>query len=129
MEEPPKAERVKAPPAAEAVELKEPPRPERVKAPPKEAKARRGPKNGKKPAPEAKPKGKKSIHPNYGPAKIVCGCGNVIETYSTRKRMVVAVCSNCHPFYTGSQRFIDATGRVERFRKKFGLTTGKKPEL
>ena len=82
-----------------------------------------------RPAPAEKPKARKSIHPRYGPARIVCGCGNIIETYSTREHMVVAVCSKCHPFYTGSQRFIDSTGRVERFRRKFGLTGGKKPEL
>ncbi len=68
---------------------------------------------------------KEGIHPPYGMAEIICGsCGNVIRTRSTKPRMVIEVCSNCHPFYKGSkeQLIIDTEGRVERFRKKYGLT-------
>ncbi len=60
------------------------------------------------------------IHPKVVPAKIFCGCGNVIETMSTKPEIQVDVCSACHPFYTGQQRFIDTEGRVEKFQKRFG---------
>ncbi len=60
------------------------------------------------------------IHPKAEPAKIYCGCGNVIDTLSTKKEIHVDVCSACHPFYTGQQRFIDTEGRVEKFQKRFG---------
>ena len=62
---------------------------------------------------------KKDTHPNYGAAKIVCHCGNVIETRSTVPEIHVEICSSCHPFFTGKQKLIDATGRVERFRTKY----------
>ncbi|HET6149999.1 MAG TPA: 50S ribosomal protein L31, partial [Polyangia bacterium] len=45
------------------------------------------------------------------------------ETYSTRGTFMVEICSNCHPFYTGKQKFVDAAGRIERFQKKYGKTT------
>ena len=63
---------------------------------------------------------KEGIHPNYQAAKIVCACGNVIQTRSTRPEIHVELCSNCHPFYTGKQKLVDTAGRVERFRRKFG---------
>ena len=63
---------------------------------------------------------KESIHPNYQPAKIVCACGSIIETRSTRPEIHVELCSACHPFYTGKQKLVDTAGRVERFRRKFG---------
>jgi large subunit ribosomal protein L31 len=63
---------------------------------------------------------KKDIHPQYGPAKVVCACGNTIETRSTAKEVSVNTCSACHPFYTGQTSFIDAEGRVEQFRKRYG---------
>lgn len=62
---------------------------------------------------------KANIHPNYQPAKFVCTCGNVIETYSTIKGGSIDICSNCHPFYTGKQKLLDSAGRVERFRAKY----------
>lgn len=62
---------------------------------------------------------KKGIHPEYKPARIVCHCGNVIETKSTVEEIHVEICSNCHPFFTGKQKLVDSTGRVERFRKKY----------
>jgi len=66
---------------------------------------------------------KEGIHPNYQAARIVCACGNVIETRSTRPEIHVELCSACHPFYTGKQKLVDTAGRVERFRKKFGTVT------
>ncbi|MCK5439332.1 MAG: 50S ribosomal protein L31 [Gemmatimonadetes bacterium] len=62
---------------------------------------------------------KKDTHPNYVPSKIVCHCGNVIETHSTLPEIHVEICSICHPFFTGKQKLVDSTGRVERFRKRF----------
>ncbi len=66
---------------------------------------------------------KEGIHPAYQPARIVCVCGNVIETRSTLKEIHVEICSACHPFYTGKQKLVDTAGRVERFRRKYGIET------
>lgn len=63
---------------------------------------------------------KKDIHPKYGPATVKCACGNTFETRATMEEIKVDICSACHPFYTGKQKFVDTTGRVERFQKKFG---------
>jgi large subunit ribosomal protein L31 len=63
---------------------------------------------------------KKGIHPTYKPATISCACGHKVETYSTRGSFMVDICSNCHPFYTGKQKFLDTGGRIERFNKKYG---------
>lgn len=64
---------------------------------------------------------KQGIHPEYGKAVIKCACGEVIDTGSTKKELKVEICSKCHPFFTGKQKFVDTGGRVEKFRKKFGL--------
>ncbi len=69
---------------------------------------------------------KPKIHPKYVPAKIVCACGNVIETRSTVKDIKVEICSSCHPFFTGKQKLVDTAGRVERFRQKYNLDKKKK---
>jgi large subunit ribosomal protein L31 len=66
---------------------------------------------------------KKGIHPSYKPATISCACGHKVETYSTRGSFMVDICSNCHPFYTGKQKFLDTGGRIERFNKKYGRPT------
>ena len=64
---------------------------------------------------------KPEIHPAYGPMKATCSCGNVIETQSTLGEDIrIDVCSECHPFYTGQQKILDAGGRVDRFKKRFG---------
>jgi large subunit ribosomal protein L31 len=63
---------------------------------------------------------KKGIHPVYKPATIGCACGNKVETYSTRGSFNVDICSQCHPFYTGKQKFLDTAGRIEKFQKKYG---------
>ena len=62
---------------------------------------------------------KKDIHPDYKESLVTCGCGNSFKTRSTRDKIAVEVCSNCHPFYTGKQKFVDAAGRIERFQKKY----------
>ena len=65
---------------------------------------------------------KQDIHPKYGRCKVACvSCGNTFETGSVLKEIKVDTCSNCHPFYTGKQRFVQAAGRVDRFNKKYGL--------
>ena len=64
---------------------------------------------------------KEGIHPQLVPAKIVCVCGNVIETLSTREMIRVEICSKCHPFFTGQQKFVDTAGRVEKFLRKYNL--------
>jgi large subunit ribosomal protein L31 len=64
---------------------------------------------------------KEGIHPKYEFTSIKCACGNVIETRSTVKDLEVEICSNCHPFYTGKQKLVDTAGRVERFKKKYGI--------
>ena len=61
------------------------------------------------------------IHPDYKETTIKCACGNVIETGSTKEDIRIEICSACHPFYTGKQKLVDTGGRVEKFRKKFGL--------
>jgi large subunit ribosomal protein L31 len=63
---------------------------------------------------------KKGIHPEYKAAKISCVCGNVIETRSTAGDFDVQICSSCHPFFTGKQKFVDTAGRVERFKRRYG---------
>jgi large subunit ribosomal protein L31 len=62
---------------------------------------------------------KKKIHPDYVEAKIICTCGHVTHTRATKPEMHIEVCSNCHPFYTGKQKFVDTAGRVERFQKRY----------
>ena len=63
---------------------------------------------------------KEKIHPNFGPAKAVCACGNTFETGSVQKNLRVDVCSKCHPFFTGQQRNVAARGRIEKFKKRYG---------
>jgi large subunit ribosomal protein L31 len=64
---------------------------------------------------------KKDIHPKYEMTTITCACGNVVETRSTVKDIKVEICSVCHPFYTGKQKLVDTTGRVERFKKRYNI--------
>ncbi len=64
---------------------------------------------------------KKDIHPNYEQTTITCACGNVIETGSTKKNIRVEICSKCHPFFTGKQKLVDTGGRVDRFKKRYGM--------
>lgn len=64
---------------------------------------------------------KKGIHPEYKETTITCACGNVIHTRSTVENLRVDICSNCHPFFTGKQKFVDSAGRVDKFIKKYGI--------
>ena len=65
---------------------------------------------------------KADIHPKYTEITVTCTCGNTFQTRSTLgTNLDIEVCSNCHPFYTGKQKLLDTGGRVERFRKKYGL--------
>ncbi|MCW1928900.1 MULTISPECIES: 50S ribosomal protein L31 [Bhargavaea] len=64
---------------------------------------------------------KTAIHPEYKTAKVTCSCGNTFETGSVKEDIKVEVCSECHPFYTGRQKFAAADGRIDRFNKKYGL--------
>jgi large subunit ribosomal protein L31 len=64
---------------------------------------------------------KAAIHPTYRRCRVTCACGNTFETRSTLPEIRVEVCSNCHPFYTGQQRLVDTAGRVERFKRKYGM--------
>jgi len=63
---------------------------------------------------------KKNIHPKYMDCTVKCGCGASWETRSTVPEIKVEICSSCHPFFTGTQKMVDALGRVDRFTKKFG---------
>ncbi len=63
---------------------------------------------------------KKGIHPKYVEAVISCACGEVVHTRSTMETIKVGICSKCHPFFTGKQKYVDTAGRVEKFRKKYG---------
>lgn len=70
---------------------------------------------------------KAEIHPKYTTIKVMCSCGNSFETRSTlTDELHVEVCSNCHPFFTGQQKMMDTAGRVDRFRRKYGLSGAKK---
>ena len=64
---------------------------------------------------------KENIHPNYKNTTITCACGNVIETSSTKENIRVEICSKCHPFFTGKQKLVDTGGRVDRFKKRYGI--------
>ncbi|MCH8345718.1 MAG: 50S ribosomal protein L31 [Chloroflexi bacterium] len=64
---------------------------------------------------------KAKIHPEYVDAVFTCGCGNTWETRATKPQVHIEVCSQCHPFFTGEQRLVDTAGRVERFKRRYGL--------
>jgi len=66
---------------------------------------------------------KDKIHPSYNTVKVICACGNTFETGTTKKcdTLRIDVCNECHPFYTGKQKVLDTGGRVDKFRKRFGL--------
>ena len=68
---------------------------------------------------------KPNLHPEYKDVKVTCSCGSVFVTRSTlgAETLSLEVCSMCHPFYTGTQKIVDAAGRVDRFRQKYGRKT------
>ena len=66
---------------------------------------------------------KAEIHPEYIICKVTCACGNKFVTRSTKPEIKVDICSACHPFFTGSQKFVDTAGRVDKFRKRYAKKT------
>ena len=62
---------------------------------------------------------KTDIHPKYVECKVTCACGNTFTTHSTVQKLHVDLCNECHPFFTGKQKFVDTAGRVEKFQRKF----------
>lgn len=62
---------------------------------------------------------KQGIHPDVKTCKVSCACGNAFETKSTTETLRVEICNECHPFFTGSEKIVDAAGRVEKFNKRF----------
>ncbi|WP_438434028.1 50S ribosomal protein L31 [Gorillibacterium sp. sgz500922] len=64
---------------------------------------------------------KQGIHPKYQITTVTCACGNTFEAGSVKPNVRVEICSACHPFFTGKQKFIDAGGRVDKFKKKYGI--------
>lgn len=65
---------------------------------------------------------KPEIHPPYVECTIVCSCGNVVHTRSTKPKIHVEICSACHPFFTGKQKYMDTAGRIEKFQRKYKKT-------
>lgn len=63
---------------------------------------------------------KKDIHPELHEITVDCACGNSFNTRSTNKEIKVTLCSACHPFFTGEQKYVDTAGRIDKFKKKFG---------
>ena len=64
---------------------------------------------------------KADLHPKYYRTTVTCACGESFETGSTSETLKVEICSKCHPFFTGKQKFVDTGGRVERFKRKYGM--------
>ncbi len=69
---------------------------------------------------------KDEIHPKYEEITVTCGCGNSFKTRSTKGKISVEICSNCHPFYTGKQKFVDTAGMVEKFQRRWQGEAAKK---
>jgi large subunit ribosomal protein L31 len=64
---------------------------------------------------------KEGVHPKYSEVMVKCMCGNQFQTRSTKSEITTEICSACHPFFTGKQKLIDTAGRVERFKKRYGM--------
>jgi large subunit ribosomal protein L31 len=65
---------------------------------------------------------REGIHPEYKKAVVKCACGETFETGSVKEELKVEICSKCHPFFTGRQKFVDTGGRVDKFKKKYGMS-------
>src|SRR5262250_1019923 len=74
------------------------------------------------------PKMKAGIHPEYYETDMVCACGAVYHTRSTRRDIKIGICAACHPFFTGEQKFVDTAGRVEKFARRYGSTKAARAE-
>jgi len=71
---------------------------------------------------------KTDIHPEFVETTVSCACGAVYTTRSTKSNIRIGICANCHPFFTGQQRFVDTAGRVDKFNKRFGNAKGATPK-
>jgi len=71
---------------------------------------------------------KKGIHPKYETCSVKCACGSTFETRATVAEIKVDICAECHPYYTGKQKFVDTAGRVQRFRERYGESRRKKAD-
>jgi len=71
---------------------------------------------------------KAGIHPDYYDTDMVCACGAVYHTRSTRREIKIGICAACHPFFTGEQKFVDTAGRVEKFARRYGSTKAARAE-
>jgi large subunit ribosomal protein L31 len=69
---------------------------------------------------------KADLHPKYFDCKVHCGCGNEFTTRATVKELRIEICSVCHPFYSGKQKFVDSAGRIDSFLRRYGDKSGKK---
>jgi len=69
---------------------------------------------------------KADIHPNYVECTVTCGCGETFQTRATVKELRIEICSKCHPFFSGKQKFVDTAGRVDKFLKRYGKTDAAK---
>ena len=67
---------------------------------------------------------KEGVHPKYVDCTVTCGCGNSFQTRATVAELRIEVCSTCHPFFSGKQRFVDSARRVDKFLKKYAKTEG-----
>ena len=72
---------------------------------------------------------KADIHPKYQESEMRCACGNVIQTRSTKPSVILGICNACHPFYTGTQKFVDTAGRVDKFQQRLAKTQAAQAEL
>ena len=68
---------------------------------------------------------KKDIHPEIHEAKVTCACGETFTTKSTKPELRVEICSKCHSFYTGKQKFVDIGGRIDKFKKRIEASNNK----
>ena len=68
---------------------------------------------------------KANIHPEVKDATVTCACGATFQTKSTKEKIDVEICSECHPFYTGQQKAAQARGRIDKFNRKYGINAGK----
>ena len=71
---------------------------------------------------------KKDIHPTYQDAKVICACGATFTVGSTKKDINIEICSTCHPFYSGTEKSLDAAGRVEKFKARAAKSSAKTPK-
>ena len=69
---------------------------------------------------------KADIHPDYSETVISCACGATYKTRSTKRNLQIGICAQCHPFFTGEQKFVDTAGRVEKFARRYGGTAARR---